>query len=156
MANTENCSICENGFYVNANTPITCTACGTHCTCSSATCSGCLDGYFFDSSVGTENCNTACGDEHCLTCSATGTGKCTKCESGYGKEDAGTCTKCVDSHCTSCGVLGKTCTVCSAGYYVDKSESDEEAICVECTTTNSKYVKTSCNDTSRVDFPWTC
>ena len=152
------CKTCEDGYYLNSDDPKTCTACGTNCKCSAADalCTSCLDTYFYDDSGDTANCATACSDSNCLECSATGTGKCTKCESGYGKEDAGTCTKCEDAHCTACGASGKTCTECPTGYYLDSTESAEEAICVECTTTNSKYINTNCNETSRVDFPWTC
>ena len=39
---------------------------------------------------------------------------------------------------------------------MDSTESAIEAICVECSNENAKYIETFCTITQRINFPWTC
>ena len=62
----------------------------------------------------------------------------------------------MDTHCTKCGSNGKTCTECEAGYAVDASESEENAICISCAD-HKKYTGEPCEyEDGWRKFPYIC
>ena len=70
---------------------------------------------------------------------------CTSCNSGYYKEDYGSCTFCGDSHCLSCNKSGSAyvCNQCQDSYYLDPNN-----LCQPCTKASDGCSQCSLNATS--------
>ena len=81
---------------------------------------------------------------------------CGYCLPGYSLyPDKMKCISCPD-HCLVCDSQGQSCTECEEGYYVDGSESFQNAICVNCAN-YSRYVGKICDYTSGWrKFPFQC
>ncbi|KAH0575865.1 Cysteine-rich membrane protein 1 [Spironucleus salmonicida] len=117
----DDCSLCQEGFFMNVNT---CEACSANClNCSSSSvCQTCQSGFQLK-----ENACMTC-PENCLTCSDSNT--CTKCAFNIAAKQ-GKCTIC-DEQCIFC--LGADrCVFCKEGYY----KVDNKCAKIEC----NKYSK---------------
>lgn len=135
-----NCLICDPGFFLNADTPKTCTACGSNCAvCTSASaCTKCTNDANADA---TAACATAVAGTNCATSANDGTNDlCTSCAANFYMSAIGVCsaTTTVDAatYCHwTCGDISKppgtytnapcvtdgaatNCKTCIAGSYL--------------------------------------
>lgn len=127
-------------------------------------CLECLEGYFLSSNhcepiCESENCkcfspeiclhtirSLNCDDENCISCNE-GTGKCSKCNDGYGVSYTYTCEICYKENCKSCDGDYTSCDTCIDGYGKDYTNSCircDEVDCKNCNDNN--YVCIECND----------